>query len=96
MFGALISGVLWMMAAKLVLRVLGALGVAFYTYKGLNWVTDLLLNAVETQWGYLPVNIAQMASMFGIDTAITIVLSAYVGVISIKLATGAIKRVAFG
>lgn len=96
LWAGLFAGIGRLLIGYFAVRVLAALAVSFVTYHGFQIVTDTLLAAVSDQWGYLPPRMAAVASMLGIDTAITIVLSAWVAVIAIRSTAGSITKVVFG
>lgn len=96
MLAALVAGIGRILVVSLVVRVLGALGIAFVTYQGVQIVTDTLMPAMQQQFGYLPPRLADMFVMLGIDSAMTIIFSAYMAVLTIKLTAGTLSGIAYG
>lgn len=68
----------------LVARVLAALGMGLITYQGVTALTDQLRQAIGERFGGLAEDIAAIVGMLGIDTAMTIILSAYLAVLTIN------------
>lgn len=68
----------------LVARVLAAIGMGLVTYQGVTALTDQLRQAIADRFGGLAEDIAAIVGLLGIDTAMTLILSAYVAVLTIN------------
>ncbi len=95
LFFKLLSVFISVSIVGIVARVLAALGLAVVAYQGIDLVMDEAVQWVSSSWGGISSDVAGVLSMAGFDTAITIILSAHVSVISMKLVGGALKRIAF-
>ena len=79
----------------LVSRVLLSLGVGIVAYKGVDTMLEGVRSTVEGAWGGVGSDIVAIASIAGFDQVITIILSAITSAITLKLVSGALKKLTF-
>lgn len=91
----MIAGFLGFITVRVVARVLGAVGMGILTMNfvetGLAW----LRSAVETAFGQIGSDVFGLMGLAGFDVFITLVISAYGGVISFLIVAGSIRRLGF-
>ena len=81
--------------APLVARVLGALGMGIFTLVGVQSGINTLLNSVRSNFGGVAGDIASLISLSGFNVYISLVVSAYVGIITLSALFGAFRRFGF-
>ena len=70
-------------------------GFGVMTFVGFNEILDRLMKAVITHFGSLPADIVQLLGLMGFDTALNIVFSAMVTLLTLKglRATGSMSHI---
>lgn len=76
-------------------RVLGALGIGTISLTGVNMTLNSVVDHVKSTMGGVTADILNVATLAGFDVFISLVISAYIGVISIRTLYGAFKRFGF-
>ncbi len=76
-------------------RVLGALGLGTISLTGVQLTLNGVINHVKTAMGGVTSNILDVITMAGFDIFLSLVISAYLGVISIRTLFGAFKKFGF-
>ena len=94
LFGA-IGVFLAQVSGPLVARVLGAVGMGVLTVTGVQSGVQTLLSSVQGAFGGITADIISILSLAGFDRFISLVISAYVGVITTKVLLGGFKRLGF-
>ncbi|MDO6748527.1 DUF2523 domain-containing protein [Gilvimarinus sp. 1_MG-2023] len=79
----------------LVARVLLSLGVGVITYKGVDTMLQNLVTTVEGAWGGVGAKVVAVAHIAGVDQFMSIILSSITAAITLKLVSGAIKKLSF-
>lgn len=79
----------------LVARVLLSLGVGVVTYKGVDSMLEGVKSEVQGAWSGVGADIVTIASMAGLDVFMNLVISAIIAAITLKLVSGAIKKLSF-
>lgn len=86
--GALIQG-----ASTLVGRILISLGIGFVTYSGLDAAVDWAFDQVVSNIQGLPADVLQLLGVLQVDTAITMISSAYTARLALAgLSGGSIRK----
>ena len=75
----------------IVTKAMLVLGLGFVTYTGIGSLVDNIETQILSQYSGLPANVWAMASLCGLDVAITIVISAMALSLQIKLITAGAK-----
>lgn len=81
---AILSGV--------IARVLLTLGLGIATYYGVQTLIDKLNNYVAGAFGNVGSDVVQIVGLLGLDEAMTVMLSAYVAVLTINGIQNGVKR----
>lgn len=76
-------------------RVLGALGLGAISLTGVQMTLNGVITHIKNSMGGVTADILNMVSLLGFDVFLTLVISAYMGVISIRTLLGAFKRFGF-
>ena len=82
-------------AGGLTARVMSAIGVGVVTITGVQLTMDNVTNHIQTSFGGVPGDIIAVATIAGFDKFLSLVISAYIGVVSVKALWGAFKRFGF-
>lgn len=88
-FGAFIASAL----SGIVGRVAGMLGLSLVAYQGIEEAIAALKNLIASSFNGLPANMLSMLSMMSVDSAISIILSAYLSRLVIKGLVGGARRI---
>lgn len=75
---AVLVAVLGFVVSSVIVKILFALGVGFFTYTGLTALIDQLLGYVSVTTGGLPASIIQIMNLAGFSQAFSIVSAALV------------------
>ena len=84
--------ILMMIASSLVARVLFALGMTYVIFSGLDQLNAYILGLLNSFIGYLPAEAAMVCAKFGLFTALSVVVSAYLASLSLISAMVGAKR----
>lgn len=76
-------------------RVMGALGLGAISLTGVQVTLNQIINHIKGAFGGVTADILNMITLAGFDVFIGLVISAYIGVISIRSFYGAFKRFGF-
>ncbi|WP_348678088.1 DUF2523 family protein [Alcanivorax profundi] len=76
-------------------RVLGALGVGAISLTGVQLTLNNVINLLKTSIGGVTANILDVITLCGFDVFLSLIISAYMGVISIRTLFGAFRRFGF-
>lgn len=76
-------------------RVLGALGLGTISLTGVQMTLNSLIGAVKSSMGGITSDILNVITMAGFDVFLSLIFSAYIGIISIRTLFGAFKRFGF-
>ena len=87
-----IVGALTSAVASIVGRTAIASGVGFVTYKGIDIALGVLKTQVITSVSSFPGQIVGMIGYLWIDKGLTLIFSAFVAALSLKLVGGALKK----
>lgn len=79
----------------MVARVLLSLGVGIVAYKGVELMLENIRTTVEGAWSGVGADIIAIAGIAGFDQFITIVLSSISAALTLKLVSGALKKLTF-
>lgn len=79
----------------LVARVLGALGIGIFTLAGVQSGVQALISSVKSALGGVAADILSIMTIAGFDVYISLVISAYVGIITLRTVFGAFRRFGF-
>ena len=82
-------------AGPLTGRILGALGIGVISITGVELAVTGVTNQIKSSFGGIPGDIISVATIAGFDTFLSLVISAYIGVISMQALLGAFKRFGF-
>lgn len=82
-------------SGPLVARVLGALGLGVFTVVGVQAGVNSLLNSVQSNFSGVPGDIAALITLSGFNVYISLVLSAYIGLVTLSALFGAFRRFGF-
>ena len=94
LFGAL--GVfLAKISGPLVARILGALGMGVLTVTGVQAGISNLLSSVHSAFGGITADIVSLVSLCGFDVFLSLVISAYVGIITMRTLLGGFRHLGF-
>lgn len=81
----------WIIGASigsLIFRILSAIGLGVYTYKGLDVVLKKAFSQIQNYASALPVELLNIFAIAQVDTALTIIASAMLSSVAIKFAFG--------
>lgn len=88
-------GALATFVASAVGRVVLALGLSFVTYTGVQAGLSALKTLMIQQVNGLPLDVINLLGFLGIDKALTVIFSAFVFRVSLRLVNGVIKKAVF-
>lgn len=88
-------GALATFIASAVGRVILALGISYVTYSGITAGLNVLKTMMISQVSGLPSDVVNLVGFVGLDKALTIIFSAFVFRVSLRLVNGAIKKAIF-
>ena len=71
-------------ASSLIFRTIATLGIGFFTYGWITSFTDNVVNHVQTQFTGIPANLLQILQLSGFGTALSLILSAFTTIATIK------------
>ena len=77
-------------------RVLGALGIGIFTLSGVQAGMTALIDLVKTNVGGVASDLLSIMTIAGFDVFISIIISAYAGILSLQALWGGFKRMGFG
>lgn len=92
MFISALLGALASAMGSLVGRVLLALGIGFVTYKGIDLGITAMKTTVVNGVNALPADALGLIGYLWLDKALTVVFSGFVTALSMKAASGSVKR----
>ena len=72
------------MITRLVFVVLGALGIGFASFTGVDLLLDSFMAQINTQRNSLPAIVAHFLHLMGVDDAINIMFSASAAILTLK------------
>ncbi|MEM1188116.1 MAG: DUF2523 domain-containing protein [Pseudomonadota bacterium] len=80
----------WLIAVipGVVARVLGALGIGYIGFSGLNLVSDQIGAFLRAQFGGLPGDMISILNLMGVGTGIEMLISGVIAFFAIKVARG--------
>lgn len=81
--------------SKLVSRVLFSLGMGVLIYTGVDTAIESLKSNISSSWGGIGADIIGVAQIAGIGEAISILISAYAGVLTTQMIAGTLKKLTF-
>lgn len=76
-------------------RVLGALGIGVITLTGVQAGITTLIDLVKDRVGGVAADLLNIMTLAGFDVFISIIISAYAGIISLQALWGGFKRLGF-
>ncbi len=82
-------------AGGLTARVMAAIGVGVVTITGVQLTMDNITSEIQSGFSGVPADIIAVATIAGFDKFISLVISAYIGVVAVKALYGAFKRFGF-
>lgn len=90
-----IAGFLGTALPPIIVRVLAALGIGAVVYKGVEVGASALRDHVVSAYGGIPADISAIFSIAGFGVFFSLVISACVAGVSVKVAMGAFKKIGF-
>lgn len=81
------------MLQSLIPRILFTLGIGFATFTGVDLALEALGDAIEGRLLALPSQVREVLGVLQVDTGITLVLSAWLATVALRMTTGALTRV---
>lgn len=82
-------------AGPLTARILGALGLGVVSVVGVQAGVSNLLSSVHSSFGGIASDLVSIISLAGIDKYLSLVISAYVAVITMRVLLGGFKHLGF-
>jgi hypothetical protein len=76
-------------------RVLGAIGLGTISLTGVQVTMDGVIGHIKSAMGGVTSDILAVITMAGFDVFLSLIISAYIGIISIRTLFGAFKRFGF-
>jgi len=92
---AAIAVFLAQIAGPLTARILGALGIGILSITGVEVMISGVISQIKSSFGGIPGDIISIATIAGFDRFLSLVVSAYIGIVSVKALFGAYKRFGF-
>lgn len=88
----MLVGALASALGSLIGRAIIALGISFITYKGVSVGLDVVKNMVISSVSTLPSQMVGLIGYLWIDKGLTLIFSAFVAAMSLRLVGGSLKR----
>lgn len=87
-FGKFLSGIAIYVLSGFVFRLVSAIGLGFYIYRGLDSVLRSAFSAMSDYLAYLPTDLLQLMALSKVDIALSLIASAMLSSAIIRMVAG--------